>query len=143
MLFLFRRMFYNPPGRRRVRASQRLVSPSPLLGCSASFFSIFKLSPHLYVSLSKAPACHGSDPLRLPSSAAPGRFSLPKHQDFIPERKTILGTAGDQMYIPEPTSWLQLEVGTRGSRRERTGSPLTTTNCRHPSSTTDCLSVGT
>lgn len=106
-----------------MRTSQGPVSPSRLLSWSAPFTPLLKLPPSVtmsapsHFSLSKAAACHGSDPPRSPSSASPGRFSHPENQLFIPGRRTMLGTARDQVYIPGPTScggW-----GAGGRRKER------------------------
>lgn len=138
LLLLFRRLFQNPPGERKMRTSQRLVSPSCLLSCSALFTFLLKLpsstgggsSPTL--SLPKSLTCHGADTPTFPRSA--GRFSLSDHQYFIPRRMVMLGTDSNQVYIPWPASYSR---GAGGRKGERTGSRLMSTSFRSVSSSTD------
>lgn len=138
LLCLFRRLFQNPPGERKMRTSQGLVSPSCLLSCSVLFTFLLKLPSSTggvscpTLSLSTSLTCHGSDTPRFPSSA--GRFSLSDHQYFIPRRKIMLGTDSNQVYKPWPASY---SWGAGGRNEESTGSPLITTSFRSASSSTD------
>ena len=89
----------------RIPAVGISILPSQLI------YSLLRLTPAIdnlcspSSSLAGSPACHDPDLPRVPSEAAPGRVSLPEHQHVIPGRKTMLGTAGDQVYKPGPVMW--------------------------------------
>ena len=88
------------------------------------YIPILKLSAPLNISLSKAPACHGSDPFRLPSSAAPGTtVSLNTNTSFLRgrqylEQQEIRCTYPNQAAAPAASGYRRKE-----KRKDRDTSP--------------------